>query len=108
VRQRREGHVVRKFRWGILGTGAIAKQFVQGLRSVPNAEVFAVGSRSDASATKFAVERNIPRRHTSYEDLAQDPDVDVVYIATPTPSTPRTLHCASRPGRPCSARSPSA
>jgi predicted dehydrogenase len=85
VRQRREGHVVRKFRWGILGTGAIAKQFVQGLRSVPNAEVFAVGSRSDASATKFAVERNIPRRHTSYEDLAQDPDVDVVYIATPHP-----------------------
>ena len=76
---------MRKFRWGILGTGAIAKQFVQGLRSVPDAEVFAVGSRSEASATKFAEKRNIPRRHASYQDLASDPDVDVVYIATPHP-----------------------
>jgi dihydrodiol dehydrogenase / D-xylose 1-dehydrogenase (NADP) len=80
-------HVVRKFRWGILGTGAIAKQFVQGLRSVPDAEVFAVGSRSETSATKFADKRNIPRRHASYEGLASDPAVDVVYIATP-----HTLH----------------
>jgi predicted dehydrogenase len=78
-------HVVRKFRWGILGTGAIARQFVQGLRSLPEAEVFAVGSRSEASATKFADKRNIPRRHASYDGLASDPDVDVVYIATPHP-----------------------
>jgi predicted dehydrogenase len=76
---------VRKFRWGILGTGAIARQFVRGLRSLPEAEVFAVGSRSEASAAKFADKRNIPRRHASYEDLASDPDVDVVYIATPHP-----------------------
>jgi predicted dehydrogenase len=87
VRRKREGHahVVRKFRWGILGTGAIARQFVQGLRSLPEAEVFAVGSRSEASATKFADKRNIPRRHASYDGLASDPDVDVVYIATPHP-----------------------
>jgi len=76
---------VRKFRWGILGTGAIARQFVQGLRSLPEAEVFAVGSRSEASATKFADKRDIARRHASYDDLASDPDVDVVYIATPHP-----------------------
>jgi predicted dehydrogenase len=76
---------VRKFRWGILGTGAIARQFVRGLRSLPEAQVFAVGSRSEASAAKFADKRNIPRRHASYEGLAQDPDVDVVYIATPHP-----------------------
>jgi predicted dehydrogenase len=87
VRQRREGraHVVRKFRWGILGTGAIARQFVQGLRSLPEAEVFAVGSRSEASAAKFADKRNIPRRHAGYDALASDPDIDVVYIATPHP-----------------------
>ena len=87
MRRKREGHAhaVRKFRWGILGTGAIARQFVQGLRSVPEAEVFAVGSRSRASAVKFADKRNIPRRHASYDDLASDPDVDVVYIATPHP-----------------------
>jgi predicted dehydrogenase len=87
VRRRREGraHVVKMFRWGILGTGAIARQFVRGLCSVPEAEVFAVGSRSEASAATFADKRNIPRRHASYEDLASDPDVDVVYIATPHP-----------------------
>ncbi|HEX5913785.1 MAG TPA: Gfo/Idh/MocA family oxidoreductase, partial [Rubrobacter sp.] len=87
MRQRREGHahVVRKFRWGILGTGAIARQFVRGLRSLPEAEVFAVGSRSEDSAAEFADKRNIPRRHASYEGLATDPEVDVVYIATPHP-----------------------
>jgi predicted dehydrogenase len=76
---------VRKVRWGILGTGAIARQFVQGLRSLSEAEVSAVGSRSEASVAKFADKWNIPRRHASYEDLASDPDVDVVYIATPHP-----------------------
>jgi predicted dehydrogenase len=87
VRQRREGraHAVRKFRWGILGTGAIARQFVQGLRSLPEAEVFAVGSRSEGSAAKFAEKRNIPRRHAGYDALASDPEVDIVYIATPHP-----------------------
>jgi predicted dehydrogenase len=78
-------HVVSKFRWGILGTGAIARRFVRGLRSLPEAVVFAVGSRSEASAAKFADEHNIPRRHASYEDLASDPGVDVIYIATPHP-----------------------
>jgi predicted dehydrogenase len=76
---------VRKFRWGILGTGSIARQFVRGLNSVPEAEVLAVGSRSEASAEKFADKRNIPRRYASYDALASDPDVDVVYIATPHP-----------------------
>jgi predicted dehydrogenase len=76
---------VRKFRWGILGTGSIARQFVRGLNSVPEAEVLAVGSRSEASAERFADKRNIPRRHASYQALASDPAVDVVYIATPHP-----------------------
>jgi predicted dehydrogenase len=76
---------VSKVRWGILGTGAIARQFVQGLNSLPEAKVLAVGSRSKASAEKFAAKRGIPRRHASYDDLASDPDVDVVYVATPHP-----------------------
>jgi len=76
---------VRAVRWGILGTGAIARQFVEGLGVLPEAEVLAVGSRSEASAERFAGERGIPRRYASYEDLAADPDLDVVYVATPHP-----------------------
>ena len=72
-------------RWGILGTGAIARQFVSGLGSLPEAEVLAVGSRSEASAAGFADEKEIPRHYAAYEGLAADPDVDVVYVATPHP-----------------------
>jgi len=79
------GPGLRAVRWGMLGTGAIARQFVEGLEALPEAEVLAVGSRSEASAEGFAGERGIPRGYGSYEDLAADPDVDVVYVATPHP-----------------------
>lgn len=72
-----------KIRWGILGTGAIANSFAQGLNFVPDAELTAVGSRNKETAEKFGNTFQIPNRHDSYEDLASDPEVDVVYIATP-------------------------
>lgn len=74
-----------KIRWGILSTGGIAAKFVEGLRELPDAEVVAVGSRTAASADAFAERYGIPRRHASYEALAADPAVDVVYIGTPHP-----------------------
>ncbi len=70
-------------RWGIMGTGTIAHKMVEGLLALPDAEVEAVGSRSQATADAFAEEYGIPRRHASYEALAADPEVDVVYIASP-------------------------
>jgi dihydrodiol dehydrogenase / D-xylose 1-dehydrogenase (NADP) len=76
---------VKAVRWGILGTGAIARQFFEGLNALPEAEALAVGSRSGTSAEEFAEERGIPRRYASYEELAADPDLDVVYVATPHP-----------------------
>lgn len=72
-----------KIRWGILGTGAIAHKFATGLKAVPDAQLIAVGSRTQAAADKFADEFNAPRHHASYEALADDPDVDVIYISTP-------------------------
>jgi len=71
--------------WGILGAGSIAGKFVEGLRALPDAVVQAVGSRTQAKADAFADERSIPNRHASYEALAADPEVDVIYIATPHP-----------------------
>lgn len=72
-----------KTRWGILGTGNIARQFAEGLAFVPDAEPIAVGSRRQKTADQFADRYNIPNRHDSYESLANDALVDVIYISTP-------------------------
>jgi predicted dehydrogenase len=75
----------RPVRWGILATGRIARAFAQDLTLLPDCEVVAVGSRSRASADAFGDEFHIPHRHASYQALVDDPDVDVVYVATPHP-----------------------
>ncbi len=72
-------------RWGIIGTGAIAKKFAADLKTIPNARLLAVGSRSPAGAQAFGKEFDIVHRHTSYEALAANPEIDCVYIATPHP-----------------------
>lgn len=74
-----------KIRWGILATGNIAGSLAAALQVVDDAELIAVGSRSQASADKFGDQWGIPNRHPSYEALAADPEVDVIYIATPHP-----------------------
>ncbi len=71
-------------RWGILATGGIASAFVDDLR-VAGATVQAVGSRSQESADRFAEKHGIPTAHPTYADLVNDPEVDIVYIATPHP-----------------------
>ena len=71
--------------WGILGTGSIAHHFANGLALIPDARLDAVGSRSADTATAFADEFDIPRRFATYEDLAADPDIDVIYVSTPHP-----------------------
>lgn len=83
-----------KFRWGILGAGNIARKFVTGVKALEDHEVFAVGSRQQATADKFGDEFNIPQRHASYEALAADPNVDAIYVATPHPMhKENTLTC---------------
>jgi dihydrodiol dehydrogenase / D-xylose 1-dehydrogenase (NADP) len=72
-------------RWGILGLGKIARKFAVGLQSVPDSRLVAVGSRSREKAEIFAEEFGVPNVHGDYESLAGDPDIDVVYVATPHP-----------------------
>ena len=71
-------------RWGILGPGGIARAFTSDLRTA-GLDVAAVGSRRRESAEAFAADFGIAHAHGSYEDLVADPDVDIVYIATPHP-----------------------
>ena len=72
-----------KLRWGIIGTGNIAHKFATGLGACEDAELVAVGSRKQQTADKFGDEFSVAHRHASYEALANDPDVDVVYVSTP-------------------------
>ncbi len=69
-------------RWGILATGGIAHSFASDLR-LAGLNIAAVGSRSQASADAFAHEFEIETAHGSYEALAADPSVDIVYVASP-------------------------
>ncbi|WP_332661961.1 Gfo/Idh/MocA family protein [Aeromicrobium sp.] len=70
-------------RWGVLATGRIAESFASDLALVDGNELAAVGSRSPEAARTFAERFGGSRAHGSYEELAADPDVDVIYVATP-------------------------
>jgi predicted dehydrogenase len=70
--------------WGILGTGGIAAAMTADL-TLHGHTVGAVGSRTAESAARFAAAHGIPRSHGSYEELVADPEIDVVYVATPHP-----------------------
>jgi len=70
-------------RWGIAATGSIAASMCEALRTLPDAEIVAVGSRTPDAAVSFAQRFGIDRAHGSYEALWADDDVDIVYIASP-------------------------
>jgi len=72
----------RPVRWGILATGGIARSFAADLALLPEASLAAVASRRMESAREFASMYDA-RPHGSYEALVEDPEVDVVYVATP-------------------------
>jgi predicted dehydrogenase len=79
-------------RWGVVGAGAVAGKVLRDLAHVPNAVLTAVGSRSAERAEAFAASHaastgngQVPTAHGSYRALVDDPDVDVVYVATPHP-----------------------
>jgi dihydrodiol dehydrogenase / D-xylose 1-dehydrogenase (NADP) len=69
--------------WGIIGCGNIASSFAKGLRHVNGAELTAAASRSADKAARFAKEHGALRSYGSYEDILDDREINVVYIATP-------------------------
>jgi predicted dehydrogenase len=78
------------FRWGILGTGYVARKFAHGLKASSEMSVAAVASRSVDSARGFADAFGVPAAFGSYDEAVYHADVDAFYIATP-PSTHRDL-----------------
>jgi predicted dehydrogenase len=73
----------KKYKWGILAPGKMSAKFTKGLQLLENAELFAVGSRDITRAKKFAKEYGFKKYYGSYEELAKDPELEIIYIASP-------------------------
>jgi predicted dehydrogenase len=74
---------MKTYRWGILGAGNIADKFCTAINFVDGSQVYAIASRDAVNAQAFATKHNATKFYTSYIDLATDPDIDIIYIATP-------------------------
>jgi len=76
---------MRQYKWGILAPGSIANKFAEGLKIIPNAVMYAVGSRDRGRAEAFAQKHGFQKTYGSYRELAEDPEVDAIYVAPPHP-----------------------
>jgi predicted dehydrogenase len=77
--------IERDVRWGIVGPGRIAAKVVEDFAVTPNAVCVAAASRSAERAAAFAAQHGLERSYGSYADIIADPDIDVLYLATPHP-----------------------
>ena len=92
---------MKTFKLGIIGAGRIAGLMSQTITPIPGYEVYAIASRSMEKAQAFALRYGCTRAYDSYEALVQDPDVDLVYIATPHSHHYSHTRLALEHGKPC-------
>lgn len=71
------------YRWGVIGPGNIAQTFADALRHLSQGELYAIASRDPHRASQFAQKNGAEVTYDSYQALLEDPNVDIVYIATP-------------------------
>lgn len=69
--------------WGIMATGKIAHTFAKAVNYVPDAKLYACASRTEEKAGEFASLYGTEKFYGSYEQLAADPNVDIIYVASP-------------------------
>ena len=75
--------MTKNYNWAILGCGKIARKFVADLSLLPNANLYGAASRSLDNAKEFAKDFGFEKAYGSYQEMVEDPAVDIVYIATP-------------------------
>ena len=75
--------MTRTYNWAILGCGRIARKFSSDLKLLPNARLYAAAAREYSRAAEFARENSYEKAYGSYEEMLADPEVDIVYVATP-------------------------
>ena len=85
---------------GILGAGGIAVTMAKTLHGMEDATAYAVASRSLEKAEAFAKEHQIEKAYGSYEEMVQDPEVELVYVATPHSHHYECMKLALRYGKP--------
>src|SRR5664279_1460379 len=73
----------KKYKWGILAPGKMSAKFSDGLKLLDNVELYAVGSRDKSRAEQFAGGHGFKKFYGSYKELAEDREVDIIYIASP-------------------------
>ncbi len=88
------------FRWGIMGTGGIARAFALDLQRLDDHMVAAIGSRSSAKGHEFAAQLPKCRVYASYAELVADPEIDGIYVATPHTTHLSNTLLALRAGKP--------
>ena len=86
------------WRWGILGAGAAANGMAAALQAV-NGGIQAIASRREETARTLAGRYGIDRVHASPEAMLQDPDLDVIYIASPHDSHHAWMKAAVQAGK---------
>ena len=88
-----------------MGGGAIAAAFLSDLALTESGRGVAIGSRRIETRDRFAERFELPNRHGSYEALVADPEVDIVYVATPSLASFRRLRLALERASRCSSKS---
>lgn len=88
-----------EIRWGVVGPGRIAEKVVADFAVVEGARAVAVASRSLARAEGFADRHGLDRAYGSYAEIVADPEVDVLYVATPHPQHHAVALAALRAGK---------
>lgn len=73
---------MKKYNWGIIGTGWIAHDMADALNAV-NGEIYAVANPNEESLKQFTKEKHVQKFYTNPDEMINDPNVDIVYIATP-------------------------
>lgn len=88
-------------RVGIVGAGWIAEKAAITLAGMAHCEAYAIGSRQQEKANAFAQQWSIAKAYGSYSEVINDPNVDLIYVATPHSHHYDVTRQALMAGKPC-------
>jgi predicted dehydrogenase len=101
--------ILDQLRWGIIGCGDVCEvKSGPALYKTPGSRLVAVMRRDAERAADFARRHNVPRHYTDADQLIADPEVNIVYVATPPGSHRDYALRVAAAGKPCYVEKPMA